>query len=94
MASLHIEHPVTDLATWVEAFSGFAEIRKGAGVVAEQVRHPVGDDRYVVIDLEFGSTEQAESFLEFLRTQVWATPELSPALDGQPEARVLEAVEI
>lgn len=89
MASLHIEHPVTDLATWTAAFGRFAEIRRRAGVTAETVRHPEGDDAHVVIDLEFDTTDQAHTFLTFLRAKVWAVPEHSPALVGTPEARVL-----
>ena len=90
MPTLHIEHPITDLATWTAAFDSFAEVRRGAGVVGEQVRHPVGDDRFLVIDLEFGTVDEAERFEEFLRTQVWALPERSPALAGQPETRILQ----
>jgi len=92
MASLHIEHPISDLATWTAAFSAFAEIRRKAGVTAETVRHPVGDRTFVVIDLELGTSEQAAAFLEFLETQVWAAPERSPALAGTPEAKILERV--
>lgn len=94
MPSLHIEHPITDLATWSTAFNAFAEVRQQAGVTSEQIRHPVGDDRFVVVDLEFDSIDQAEGFLEFLRTQVWAVPENSPALAGSPDARVLETAEV
>lgn len=31
MATLLIEHPITDLATWLMAFGRFAEARKSAG---------------------------------------------------------------
>jgi hypothetical protein len=94
MASLHIEHPITDLATWVEAFTAIGEIRRRAGVTAEAVRHPEGDDRYVVVDLEFDTSEHAHAFLHFLETQIWAVPENAPALAGTPEARVLETVQL
>lgn len=94
MASLHIEHPITDLATWMTAFAAIAEIRRQAGVTAERVRHPVGDDAFVVVDLEFDTSEHAHAFLRFLETQIWAVPENAPALAGAPEARVLEQVEL
>jgi hypothetical protein len=94
MASLHIEHPITDLPTWTAAFSSLAEVRQQAGVRREQVRHPVGDARFVVVDLEFESIAQAETFLGFLQSQVWALPENSPALAGTPEAKILESVEL
>ncbi|HEX9547813.1 MAG TPA: hypothetical protein VF942_10770 [Acidimicrobiales bacterium] len=92
MPSLHIEHPITDLATWTTAFTAMADGRREMGVSAETVRHPVGDETFVVVDLEFGTTEQARSFLQFLETQVWAVPEKAPALAGTPEARILEPV--
>ena len=43
MATLHIEHPITDLETWRGAFNAFADARKNAGVRAQRVRQPVGD---------------------------------------------------
>jgi hypothetical protein len=89
LPTLHIEHPVTDLAVWRAAFAGFAEVRRRAGVVGEAVRHPVGDEAFVVVDLEFPTVEQAEAFRRFLEAEVWAVPERSPALAGAPQARVL-----
>jgi hypothetical protein len=94
MPSLHIEHPITDLKTWTAAFAAFTEIRRQAGVSAETVRRPEGDDTFVVIDLDFDTTGQAHAFLHFLETQVWAVPESSPALAGTPEAKVLTTVEL
>lgn len=94
MASLHIQHAITDLTTWTAAFDGFAEKRRQAGVLSETVRHPVGDDRYVVIDLEFATTDQASAFLRFLQTAVWASNEASPALAGAPEVKILEPVDV
>jgi hypothetical protein len=94
MPTLHIQHPITDLATWTRAFTALAEVRRQAGVSTETVRHPVGDEAFVVVDLEFGTTEQAQAFLQFLETRVWAVPANSPALAGSPEARILEPVEL
>lgn len=94
MPSLHIEHPITDMTTWTNAFTAISEIRRNAGVTAEIVRHPVGDDTYIVVDLEFDTTEQAQAFLEFLQTQIWAVPKNAPALAGTPEARILEPVQL
>lgn len=94
MATLHIEHSITDLSTWVAAFGAFAEVRRDAGVTAEIVRHPLGDDTSVVIDLEFGTSEQAHAFLHFLENQVWAAPQNSPALAGTPRTSILEPVRL
>jgi hypothetical protein len=94
MATLHIEHPISDLATWSSAFGSLADVRRSLGVTAETVRQPVDDPRFVVIDLEFATPEAAGAFLQFLRTEVWAVPENAPALAGAPEARVLEQVRL
>ena len=94
MASLHIQHPITDLRTWTAAFTAFSEQRQRAGVLSETVRRPVGDDRFVVIDLDFDTEDQATAFLHFLQTVVWASGENSPALDGDPDVKILEPVDI
>lgn len=92
MPTLHIEHPITDVATWTAAFGRFAEVRRAAGVRAERVQQPVGDPTYVVVDLDFDTADEAERFRNFLRTQVWAVPEHAPALAGTPQTMVLEPV--
>ncbi len=92
MPTLHIEHAITDISTWTAAFDRFADARRSAGVLAHRVQQPVDDSRYVVIDLDFATVEQAERFHEFLTTRVWASPESSPALVGAPATRILELV--
>ena len=93
MATLHIEHSITDLDTWLGAFNRFAEARTNAGVRAQRVRQPVDDQCYIVVDLEFDDSEAARSFKEFLEGVVWQTKDLSPGLDGLPTARVLDDVD-
>lgn len=92
MTTLHIEHPITDLPTWRSAFDRFAEPRRAAGVTAARIQHPVDDDRYVLVDLDFPTREQAERFRRFLETQVWSSREASPALAGSPLTTLLETV--
>jgi hypothetical protein len=92
MATLHIEHAITDLATWRTAFDRFAERRRAAGVVAQRIHQPLDDDHYVVVQLDFLSAEHAAAFRGFLETHVWSTPANSPGLAGSPRAVVLEAV--
>jgi len=94
MASLHIEHPITDLATWSRAYATFSEVRRAAGVSRESVRQPVDDPCYIVVDLEFETSDLARDFLAFLEANVWPSPERSPALAGTPDAKILEDVEI
>jgi hypothetical protein len=93
MATLHIEHPITDLQTWLGAFGRFAEARENAGVKAHRVHQPVDDDKYIYVELDFDTEDQAKSFKGFLETNVWTSPEASPGLGGAPRARVLTEVE-
>jgi hypothetical protein len=92
MATLHIEHPITDLAVWRAAFDRFADRRRQGGVTAERVQLPVDDAHYVVVDLDFPTRAQAERFLGFLESTVWASRDSSPALAGTPQTRILEPV--
>ena len=93
MATLHIEHPITDLATWLGAFTRFEEARRNAGVRSQRVYQPVDDDKYICVDLDFDSVEQAAAFRAFLETRVWSNREASPGLDGTPRARILTEVD-
>jgi hypothetical protein len=89
MATLHIEHAITDYATWKAAFDRFAERRNAAGVTAHRIHQPVDDPRYVVLQLDFDSPQRAIAFRGFLESQVWSTPANSPGLVGSPRAVVL-----
>ena len=92
--ALHIEHPISDLATWLGAFTGFAEARRDSGVTAERVHQPIADENYIVVQLEFPTIEAAEHFKAFLESVVWQSQDLSPGLAGTPQARVLREVDL
>ncbi len=94
MATLHIEHPITDLETWLGAFGRFAEARQKAGVKAQRVHHPIDDDQYIYVELDFDGAGAAEAFKGFLETTVWSSPDASPGLGGTPTARVLTEVDV
>jgi hypothetical protein len=89
MTTLHIEHPVTDFATWRQAFDRFSDLRAAAGARSHVVRRPVDDTNYVLIDLDFDNEEAAATFLETLRSRIWSTPANSPGLAGAPQTRLL-----
>lgn len=91
MTTLHIEHAITDFAEWVGAFSRFDEARQTAGVRHARVQQPVDDAKFVVVDLDFDTRDEATAFLHFLESVVWNNPANSPALAGAPRALVLEA---
>jgi hypothetical protein len=90
MPTLHIQHVISDFKVWKEAFERFDGARQQAGVRSHQVRRPVDDPQYVVIDLDFDTLEQAEHFRDFLHRTVWASPTNSPALIGAPETMILD----
>ena len=92
MATLHIEHPISDLQTWLDAFNKFEEARENAGVRAQRIHQSTDDDKYIYIDLDFDTVEAAVRFKHFLETTVWTSAEASPALRGTPTARVLTEV--
>ena len=93
MVTLHIEHAITDFGTWKQAFDRFSDMRRDGGVLRHRVYRPEGDRRYVLIELDFGTGEEATKFLDFLTTRVWSTPANAPALTGTPRTRVLDLVE-
>jgi len=90
MATLHIEHAITDFHLWNGAFERFADVRAQSGVRAQRVQHPVDDPHYIVVDLDFDAPDDARRFLAFLRTNVWSSPENAPALVGVPQALILQ----
>jgi hypothetical protein len=92
VATLHIEHAITDLDTWLRAFARFEPARRKAGVRSHAVHQPVDDDKHIYIRLEFDDEAQANAFKRFLETQVWSSPDASPGLSGTPRARLLRLV--
>jgi hypothetical protein len=93
LVTLHIEHPITDVRTWLGAFGRFEPARASAGVRAQAIHQPIDDDKYIYIRLEFDSVGEAEAFKHFLETKVWSSPDASPGLGGTPRARILVPVD-
>jgi hypothetical protein len=91
MTTLRIEHPITDLNLWLAAFDRLAAARANAGVQAQRVLHPVDDPSYIVVDLDFPTTDEAQRFLAFLQDNVWSSAAKSPALAGTPQTKLLQA---
>jgi hypothetical protein len=93
VATLHIEHPISDLTTWLGAFGQFSEARREAGVVGQRIQQPIDDDKYIVVDLDFEDADEAVKFKNFLETVVWKSRDLSPGLAGVPQARIFTNIE-
>ncbi|MCI0689727.1 MAG: hypothetical protein L0Y54_21195 [Sporichthyaceae bacterium] len=93
MVTLHIEHAITDYATWKQAFDRFADMRRDSGVRHHRIHRPTDDEHYLLIELDFGTGEEASTFLDFLTTTVWSMPANAPALAGTPQTRILHLIE-
>ena len=89
MATLHIEHAISDFATWKSAFDRFAAKRLEAGVTGHRIYQPHDNPAYIIVQLDFPTVPQAANFLEFLQARIWSAPDNSPALAGPPKGRVL-----
>ena len=64
MVTLHIEHPIGDLNTWLQAFTRFEDARRKAGVRAQRVRQPVDDEVRMQFAQLAGDGEVAASVAE------------------------------
>ena len=93
MVTLRIEHAISDFDTWKLAFDRFATQRRDSGVLGHRVHRPTDDPCYVLIELDFGTHDEASTFLEFLTTRVWSSPANAPALVGSPKTAILDLVD-
>jgi len=91
MPTLLIEHAVPDFDRWKQAFDSDPADRKGSGVRRYRVSRSVEDPNYVMIDLEFDTTEEAEGLLGKMR-QVWSSGP-GQSVMRNPQARIVETVE-
>jgi hypothetical protein len=92
MTTVHIEHPISDFATWKAAFDRAAPLRAESRVRAYEVHRPIDDREYVTIRLDFDSETDARAFVDRLR-QLWTNRDATPALRGTPQVRLLERME-
>ena len=90
MPTLRVQHAIPNFEGWKRAFESDPLDRKGSGVRRYHVHRPVADQNFVMIDLEFDTTAEAERMLERLR-KLWAGP--GAAVMRNPEAWIVETVE-
>jgi hypothetical protein len=91
MPILQIQHKTRDFDTWKQAFDGDPVGREQGGVRSYRILRGTDDPNYVVIELEFDSTGEAEAFGGKLR-ELWGRIGDELGLEG-PQARVLETAE-
>jgi hypothetical protein len=91
MPTLQIEHAVRNFDDWKRAFDSDPVGRERGGVRAYRVQRPVDDSAYVIVELEFNSTSEAEAFRAELE-KMWARV-AGQGLIEQPRARIVETLE-
>ncbi len=91
MHILRIEHPVPDFDVWKKAFDDDPIGREQSGVRRYRILRSIDDPNYVMVDLEFDSSREAEAVRAALR-DLWGRVE-AEGLIGGPQARIVEAVE-
>ena len=90
MHVLRIEHQVPDFDGWKAAFDSDPMGRKQSGVRRYQVLRPIDDPNYVMIDLEFDSSSDAEALRVALQG-LWRR--VQGQVMENPRARIVEVVE-
>ena len=90
MHILRIEHPVPDFDAWKRAFDSDPLGREQSGVRRYRVLRPIDDPKYVMIDLEFDSLNEAEAVRAALQG-LWRR--VQGQIMDDPRVRIVEAAE-
>jgi hypothetical protein len=93
MATRYIEYAITDIEVWKGAFDRLGRHAPRLGVLAHRRQRPVVDPAYVVIDLDFGATDEARTLLDLHTTKAWSVPHNAPALAGMLHTKIVHVVE-
>lgn len=88
MFILRVEHAIRDYNGWKAAFDGDPVGRERLGVRRHRILRPVDDPRYVMIDLEFDTSREAEACHDALR-DLWGRVDVAQS----PRARIVETVD-
>ena len=90
MAMLRVQHVVPNFDAWKRAFESDPVGRQAGNVRAYRIHRAVVDPNFVMIDLDFNTVAEAETFLDKLRA-LWKGH--GDAVMRHPEAWVVETVE-
>jgi hypothetical protein len=93
MVTMRLEIQVRDYDLWRGAFERDAGGRQQAGMRRYRIFRPVDDTHRVMVDADFDRAEEAQAFLDIMRTKVWPDPEKAPAKTGAPRTHIVELVE-
>jgi hypothetical protein len=92
MYLLRIEHHVPNYDIWKEAFDSDPVGREKSGVRRYRISRPIDDPKYVIIELEFDTEEEAEGLLAAMRN-VWSRG-VAGTIMMNPQSRMFEAMEV
>jgi hypothetical protein len=92
MLTVRIQHRTHDFDALKPAFDSDPIHRYEPGVRRDRITRPVSDPRFIEIDLDFDTAEEADAFLAAMRT-VWQWPQATAARGGSPQSEVVELVE-
>ena len=91
MPVLQIEHAVRDFDAWKATFDSDPVGREQGGVRQYRILQPIDDPNYVIVDLEFDNSVEADAFRLALR-ELWARAEAEGLVTDSRE-RILDEVE-
>jgi len=92
MTILQIQHKSRDFESWKQSFDSDPVGREQGGVRRYRILQAADDPNFVIVDLEFDSAGEAETFGAKLR-EVWDRVGDKLGLEA-PQARVLDEVEV
>lgn len=92
MPVLQIAHAVRDFDRWKEAFDSDPVGREQGGVRGYRILRAADDPNFLVIELEFDGTAEAEAFKGRLH-ELWSGGASERLGLDSPQARIMEAVE-
>jgi hypothetical protein len=87
---LRIQHAVPSYEGWKTAFDSDPVGREKSGVRRYQILRPVDDPNFVMIDLEFDTSAEAEALLAAMRG-VWAN--VQGTIMSDAEAKIVQIAE-
>jgi hypothetical protein len=91
MPTLQIEHVVRDYDAWKATFDSDPVGREQGGVTSYRIFRPLDDPNYVIVDLEFDTSTEADAFRLALR-ELWQRVEAEGLVSDSRE-RILDTVE-
>lgn len=64
MVRLYVRHPVSDYATWRQAYDDFDAERRGMGVTGAAVYQSLDDPNDITVSHDFADRDAAQSFVD------------------------------